>query len=293
MSALTTIRHQLSRAVPAPHPLSSKDTGRAVGQVEPTRRRVARTAAIAIAVGVFVLPLIPVAVWAVADRWSYPAVVPSVWGLSGARAAWDQGIGTSAVQSLSLGVLVSALATPLGALAGRALALHRVRGRAFVTLALFAPIAVPPFAVVMGLATVALHLRIPGVVMLVAALVTAALPYTTYVMHAAYSRYDSGFDEVARTLGASGWARLRWVHLPLVEPALLTAAFLAFLVAWGDYVLTLVLGAGRIVTLQQLLGATAAGSGNEPTVAVLAVATAAPAVLMLVFVKGVQRWRQR
>lgn len=293
MSSLTTLRGQFSCARPAPHPAGSPDTGGMVGHVEPLRRRASRAAAIVIAVGLFVLPLVPLAVWAVADQWSYPAVVPGEWGLSGARAAWDQGVGASMVQSFWLGVLVSALATPLGALAGRALALPRVRGKAFVTLALFAPIAVPPFAVVMGLATVALHLRIPGAVVLVAALVTAALPYTTYVMHAAYSRYDTGFEEVARTLGASTWARLRWVHLPLVEPALLTAAFLAFLVAWGDYVLTLVLGAGRIVTLQQLLGATASGSGNEPTVAVLAVATAAPAVLLLVLVKTAQRWRQR
>ena len=57
---------------------------------------------------------------------------------------------------------------------------------------------------------------------------------------------------------------------------------MAFLVAWSDYVVTLVLGAGRIVTLPLLLGSAAAGSGNDPTVASLALLTIAPPTLLLV-----------
>ncbi len=70
-------------------------------------------------------------------------------------------------------------------------------------------------------------------------LTVAALPYTTYVMRAAYSGYDHGYDEEARSLGATPRAVLLRVHLPLVAPALAAAAFLAFLVAWSDYVVTL------------------------------------------------------
>ncbi len=274
------------RAVPPPA------GARAGVRAEPAARRVRRGGALLIAAVLLALPGVPVLVWAFAERWPFPAVVPASWGLSGWDAAWAQGAGPAVLRSLALGLLVSAVATPLGALAGRALALHRVPWRRLVTLVLLAPIAVPPFAVVLGLGTLTLRAGVPGPVTLVAVLVTSAIPYTTYVMHAAYARYDHGFEEVARTLGAAPWDRLRRVQLPLVSPALLTAAFLAFLVAWGDYVLTLVLGAGRFVTIQQLLGATASGSGNASTVAVLALATGAPPVLLLGAVSLISRRRR-
>jgi putative spermidine/putrescine transport system permease protein len=153
-----------------------------------------------------------------------------------------------------------------------------------VTVALALPVAVPPFAVVLGLSTVSLRWGIPGGAALVLVLVTAALPYTTFVMRSAYAAYDCGFEEEARTLGASPATVLRRVHLPLVLPALAVSGFLAFLTAWSDYVVTLLLGAGRLVTLPQLIGAAAAGSGNEPTVAVLSVLTLLPPMLLLVAV---------
>jgi putative spermidine/putrescine transport system permease protein len=68
---------------------------------------------------------------------------------------------------------------------------------------------------------------------------------------------------------------------------------LAFLIGWSDYVVTLVLGAGQLVTLPLLLGASASGSGNDPTTAALSLLAVAPPLALLVVATGLSRRRAR
>ncbi len=250
-------------------------------RVEPSGRRAARVLGVGTALLWLVLPVIPLLLWAFAARWSFPAVLPSDWTLTGWRAAADQGAVSAATRSVGLGLAVAALATPAGAMAGRALAAHPFPFSPVVEAVLIAPVAVPPFAVVMGLNVLALRTGVPQELALVLVLVVAAIPYTTYVMRAAYAGYDFGYEDEARTLGATARHVLVHVHLPLVAPALSAAAFLAFLVGWSDYVVTLIVGGGGLVTLPMLVGALASASGNDGVVAVVSLAAVLPPVLLL------------
>ncbi len=250
--------------------------------VEPPSRRVGRATGTTLAATWLLLPLVPLVLWALADRWTFPDLLPGRWGFSGWTAAAGQGVLPAMVRSALLGTAVAALATPAGALAGWALARRGVAGGRLVAAVLLLPVALPPFAVVMGLGSVALRLRVPTEVSVIVVLTVAALPYTTYVMRAAYSAYDHGYDEEARSLGATPRAVLLRVHLPLVAPALAAAAFLAFLVAWSDYIVTLLLGGGSLVTVPILVGSLASASGNDATVAAVSVAAVLPPVLALV-----------
>jgi putative spermidine/putrescine transport system permease protein len=119
-------------------------------------------------------------------------------------------------------------------------------------------------------------------VALVCVLTVSALPYTVFVMRSAYTGYDVGFEEEARTLGAGPRAVLLRVHLPLAAPALATAAFLAFLVGWSDYVVTLVVGGGQLVTLPMLVGALSSATGNDAVVAAVSLTAVVPPLLLLV-----------
>jgi putative spermidine/putrescine transport system permease protein len=252
-----------------------------VRRVETRRARYVRAISLVVLGAWWLVPLLPIVLWSVADRWPYPALLPTQWGLSGWGSARRQDAAEATLRSMALATAVAVIATPLGAAAGRALALHRVRFSRAVTVALVVPVAVPPFAVVLGLSTLSLRWGIPSGVALVVVLVAAAVPYTTFVMRATYAGYDLGYEEGARTLGAGPGTVLLRVHLPLVAPALAVSAFLAFLVAWSDYVVTLILGGGAIVTLPQLVGAAAAGSGNDAAVAALSVLTVLPPMLLL------------
>jgi putative spermidine/putrescine transport system permease protein len=230
----------------------------------------------------FLAPLLPLGLWVVAESWPGTARLPQRWGTANLSGVLGSDGGGAMLRSLILGVTVAALATPAGAVAARALALQQVRRQRLVAALLFAPVALPVFAVVMGLNVVLLRLHVPGLLGITLVLVVAALPYTTFLMRVAYAGYDLAYEDEARTLGASP-AAVRWrVRLPLLLPALAAAAFLAFLVGWSDYIVTLMLGGGRYVTLPILVASAASGTGNEPTVAALSVVALAPPALLLV-----------
>lgn len=256
-------------------------------------RPIVTTLAVAAAGAWLLLPLAPVGLWAGADRWSFPGALPQRWGLRGWRDAQDAGMTGALARSLLLGLIVAALATPLGAMVGRVLGWRLTRHPRWVVLALLVPLLLPPFAVSMGLDVVVLRIGVPELASVVLVLVVLALPYTAYTCAVGYARCSPRLEEQARALGASRRQARRRVTLPAVRQSLVVAALLAFLVGWSDYVVTLLLGGGQLVTAPVLLGATASGSGNEPAVAALAVATVVPPVVLVTALAGGRALRAR
>ncbi len=238
-------------------------------------------------------PLVPLLLWAFATRWTVPAAWPQDWGLRGWDEAAAAGLPAAAVRSLVLGVLVAAVATPLGMMAGRALGWREVRRPGVVALVLLAPVVLPPFAVSMGLDVIVLRLGVPDVVAVLLVLSVFALPYTSYTMRAAYRTVDAELEEQARVLGASA-RQARWrATLPAVRSGIVVSAGLAFLVGWGDYVVTLLIGGGQLLTVPVLIGSTAAGTGREATVAALSLASVLPPVAALLLARWWVRRAER
>lgn len=227
-------------------------------------------------------PLLPVALWAVASRWSGRAALPQELGLDGWVSALDAGLLPALARSTLLGLAVAVVATPLGAWAGRLLGWRTARHPRLLVVALVTPVLLPPLAVAMGLDVVVLRIGVPGEMAVLAVLAVLALPYTAFTTATGYARLGPGPEEQARTLGASAAQARRLVTWPALRRSLAVAALLAFLVGWSDYVVTLLLGGGQLVTLPLLLGASAAGAGNEPATAALAAVAASPGVVLLV-----------
>ena len=244
--------------------------------------RLGRTALVGLLTGWFALPLLPLAMWAFADRWSYPAAAPTEWGIDGLNSAIATGGLAAFGRSALLGIAVAAIATPIGAVAARALVAGWAPVPKIVTALLFAPVAIPPFAAILGTNVILLRAHIPPIVGLVLVLVVVALPYTTFTLRTAYAAHDIGYEEEARTLGASRSHVLWRVHLPLMAPALARAAFLAFLVGWSDYIVTLIVGGGQLVTLPMITASLASGIGNDSVVAVLSLAGVVPPLALLI-----------
>lgn len=246
--------------------------------------RVIRLAVTALLVVWFALPFLPLVLWAFADGWSFPSPLPTAWGVQGIQDALGFGLLPGFARSVLLGLVVAAIATPLGALAARALTFGTVPFPRTISALLLAPIALPPFAAVLGVNVLLLRAYIPPIIGVVLVLVVLALPYTTFVMRTAYGAYDLSYEEEARLLGAAPSQVLRRVHLPMIAPALARAAFLAFLVAWSDYIVTVIVGGGELVTLPLIVAGAAAGLGNDAAVAVMSLGAVIPPVLLLVAV---------
>ncbi len=240
----------------------------------------------------FVLPLIPIILWAIARSWPYPLTLPNQWGLSGFADAIADGGASAFASSLLLGLATAALATPAGAMAAYALTYGRLRFQRSLSLVLLAPIFFPPFVIVMGLNVALLRLRVPSAIGIAVVLMVTAIPYTTFIMRSAFSGYDIGYEDEARTLGARPMTVLLRVRIPMLARAFAASAFLAFLVGWSDYVITVLIGGGQIVTVPMRVASAASGTGNEAMVAALSVAAIAPPLLLLLIMNLLSRSRR-
>jgi spermidine/putrescine transport system permease protein len=72
------------------------------------------------------------------------------------------------------------------------------------------------------------------------------LPLFVLPAYAALERVDWTLIDAASDLGASAWAALRQITLPLSAPGLLTGALLVFIPMMGEYVIPQVLGGGKV-----------------------------------------------
>ncbi len=68
------------------------------------------------------------------------------------------------------------------------------------------------------------------------------VPFVALMLLALLLRVGEGYEEVARTLGAGWWQRLRHVWLPLMAPAGLTSALMVFAFILGAYEVPALLG---------------------------------------------------
>ena len=150
-----------------------------------------------------------------------------------------------------------------------------------VELLLLAPLAIPPFALVMGANVTLLRWHVPAFLGIVLILVVTALPFTAFMFRSALASYDERYDEVARSLGATSGQTWRNVRVPLLVNASSRAFFLAFLVGWGDYIATLLIGGGVLRTLPMMLASAASSTGNEQLTAALSLAILIPPMILL------------
>ncbi len=231
-----------------------------------------------------VLPLIPLAIWSFARGWRFPDILPQSWTMQ----AWNYALSdTSGVlDSLTLTIWIALCATGLSILigvpAGRALGLSNFRGKGLVEMMILAPIIVPGIAVALGLHGVFIGLGLTNTttgVILVHLIPT--LPYMTLVMAGIFANYDTAFEDQARSLGASPWQTFRHVTLPAILPGIIVGGLFAFLVSWSQYILTLLIGGGRVITLPLLLFNFAA-SGRNDIAGAIGMIYILPGVLVLI-----------
>jgi iron(III) transport system permease protein len=111
------------------------------------------------------------------------------------------------------------------------------------------PWAVPGTVFAIALATAfSVHAPLAGRFILVGTLwllplayLVRNLPITSRSVLAGFRALDLSLDEAAATLGAGRWRTLRRVTLPLLRPAIVAGASLAFVTAFGDFVTSIML----------------------------------------------------
>jgi len=150
--------------------------------------------------------------------------------------------------SLWMAGVAVAVALGLGLAAARAARRGGQLGRA-AELLISIPWAVPATAFAVALATThsrfapwaARFLLVGTLVLLPLAYLARSLPATGRAALAGLAQLDPGLEEAAASLGAGKLRTLWRVTVPVLRPALVSGALLAFLTAFGDFVASIVL----------------------------------------------------
>ena len=218
-----------------------------------------------------VLPLVPLAIWSFAKGWYFPDILPKRWTLN----AWDYTFSDTAgvLDSLWITIWISLAATGLSVLigvpAGRALGMYKFKGKELVELMILAPVIVPGIAVVLGIHSIFIFLGLNNTVTgVVLVHLIPTLPYMTLVMSGIFANYDPAYEDQARSLGASPIKTFWYITLPAIMPGIIVGGLFAFLVSWSQYILTLLIEGGRIITLPLLLFNFATSGRNDITGAI-------------------------
>jgi iron(III) transport system permease protein len=153
------------------------------------------------------------------------------------------------INSLWMAAVATIGALVLGFVAARAAAQLRGRLGGWLETLVAVPWAVPGTAFALALATTfSVHMPSVGRFVLVGtpiilplAYLVRALPLTGRSSIAGLSQLDPALEEAAASLGAEPWRRLTKIVLPIVRPALLAGAGVAFITTLGDFVTSIVL----------------------------------------------------
>ena len=153
------------------------------------------------------------------------------------------------LNSLWLASAATVAAVSIAVAAGVLSVRRRARFGRTIEALLALPWAVPGTVFAIALATAfSVHAPLAGRFILVGTLwllplayLVRNLPITSRSVLAGFRALDLSLDEAAATLGAGRWRTLRRVTLPLLRPAIVAGASLAFVTAFGDFVTSIML----------------------------------------------------
>ncbi|NDW06995.1 ABC transporter permease [Jiella pacifica] len=208
-------------------------------------------------------------VWSIAGFWAFPDVLPPSADLS----TWSRVLPNAAgpltttflvaILSASLALvlvvmLLEARRRQFPAAAGRA-----VRLSPAVAGLIYLPLIVPQIAFLFGLQVTLLSLDLgPSIPLLIAAHLVFVAPYVALALADPWFAVDPRYEQVAASLGHGAVAGLFRVRLPMLTHAVLTALAIGFATSVGQYLPTLLIGAGRLPTITTEAVALASG-GNR------------------------------
>jgi len=167
------------------------------------------------------------------------------------KAATNQDLQRAALNSLAVGLVATAVSVAVAVPA--ALAFERGRrfpfralGEGLIALPLVAPEIVTAIATLVFFSAIGLHLGLGNVML---AHIVFCIPFAVLPIRARLREMPVDIEDAARDLYAGEWAVFRRITLPLLMPAIVSGAMLAFVVSLDDFLITLMVAQAGSTTL--------------------------------------------
>ena len=219
-------------------------------------------------------------------------LIPSSVTLDNYRGIFRGDIFSSAlVNSIGIGLLTTAIAVVLGAMAAYAIARLKFPGKRLLVGATLLVTMFPAISLVTPLFNIERFIGLfdtwPGLIL---PYITFALPLAIHTLSAFFREIPWDLEKAAKIDGATPVQAFRKVIVPLAAPGVVTAAILVFIFAWNDLLLALSLTATKAAITAPVAIVNFSGSTQfeEPTGSIAAGAVVIT-VPIIVFVLVFQR----
>ncbi len=172
------------------------------------------------------------------------------------------------INSIGIGLLTTAIAVVLGAMAAYAIARLNFPGKRLLVGAALLVSMFPAISLVTPLFNIERFIGLfdtwPGLIL---PYITFALPLSIYTLSAFFREIPWDLERAAKMDGATPAQAFRKVIVPLAAPGVVTAAILVFIFAWNDLLLALSLTATKaaITAPVAIVNFSGASQFEEPT----------------------------
>jgi spermidine/putrescine transport system permease protein len=198
------------------------------------------------------------------------------------------------VRSIAIALISALLATGLGIAASLGLLVLRGRSAALALTVLLLPLVVPYICLAVGLLILVQQVGAgPSLIAVVLGHCVIVLPFAILVIMPRLRSLDPAMNEAAEDLGASPFAALRLITLPLLAPALVSSGIICFVTSFDEFAIASFLAPSGQPTYPVFLYASARTPALLPEVIAVGALIIAGSLLLIILAEGGRRWAER
>jgi putative spermidine/putrescine transport system permease protein len=204
------------------------------------------------------VPILMAVAWSLVDPdhpWSYPDMFPPSLSLY----QWDYvfrvtdivpAILTSYVLATAATILAFVIALPMAYAMGR----WAFRGKELIRILMLLPLVIPGMVVALFLSRVFAFLGLAQTFQgLVLAHTLLGLPFMARLLSTSFEAIPREVSDAASNLGASEYAKVRAIYLPMARQGIFAGAILTFIASLEEFSLTYVIGTPDFQTIPTIL----------------------------------------
>jgi spermidine/putrescine transport system permease protein len=162
----------------------------------------------------------------------------------------DDNVITALKNSLIIAIISTFISAVVGTVGAVGFDRYNFKGKGVISLLIYIPIVIPE--IIMGISLLvffsALQMNF-GIATLVLAHTTFCIPFVLINVKARLSGFDRFVEEAAMDLGASKFTVFRTITLPIIFPAVISGAMLAFALSLDDVIINFFVSGPESTTL--------------------------------------------
>lgn len=198
-----------------------------------------------------IFPVIILITMGFAKSWPWPILYPREFSLRGLKYVLfsKQNSTWILLYSVILSTIVTVLTLIVSIPAAKAIGIYNFKGKSIIKLIILSPIIIPPVSVGLGIHIAFIKVGLANTILGVIVIhLIPCIPYAVMILSDIFEIMGDNMEQQARVLGANRIKCFIYITLPLLMPAIISSAFLVFIVSFSQYFLTFLIGGGQVIT---------------------------------------------